>query len=181
MSTPTTLSMPRGMWGEPYRMGVNGAYNTVGENVGAYNTTWALSWQGGCRVLFLQVYRVWSLVLRLDLCALPYFLRPYPGPQRAGVPGWWVPVGSNRAGRMRALSSGSVHPRSKTRVKVGSGVWPSLPIGEAIWRRARDRSERSGRRGGPKPEAGVVPPRPGLPVGDWICLLACHSGTWASP
>ena len=23
--------------GEPYRMGVNGAYNTVGENVGAYN------------------------------------------------------------------------------------------------------------------------------------------------
>ena len=24
--------------GEPYRMGVNGAHNTIGENVGAYNT-----------------------------------------------------------------------------------------------------------------------------------------------
>ena len=24
--------------GEPYRMGVNGTHNTVGENVGAYNT-----------------------------------------------------------------------------------------------------------------------------------------------
>ena len=29
--------MPRGMLGEPYRMGVNDARNTVGENVGAYN------------------------------------------------------------------------------------------------------------------------------------------------
>ena len=27
---------------EPYRMGVNGAHNTVGENAGAYNTVWAL-------------------------------------------------------------------------------------------------------------------------------------------
>ena len=34
--------MPRGMWGEPYRMGVNGAHNTVGENVGAYNTVWVI-------------------------------------------------------------------------------------------------------------------------------------------
>ena len=39
--------------GEPYRMGVNGAHNTVGENVGAYNTAWALLRQGDCRVLFL--------------------------------------------------------------------------------------------------------------------------------
>ena len=48
--------------GEPYHMGVNGAhntigeninaYNTVGKNVSAYNTAWALSCQGGCRVLF---------------------------------------------------------------------------------------------------------------------------------
>ena len=37
--------------GEPYRMGVNGAHNTVGENVGAYNTVLALSCQGGRRVL----------------------------------------------------------------------------------------------------------------------------------
>ena len=26
--------------GVPYRMGVNDAHNTVGENVGAYNTVW---------------------------------------------------------------------------------------------------------------------------------------------
>ena len=48
--------------GGPHRMGVNGAHNTVGENVGAYNTVWALLCQRGCRVLFLQAYRVWSLV-----------------------------------------------------------------------------------------------------------------------
>ena len=29
--------MPRGMWRVPYRMGVNGTHNIVGENVGAYN------------------------------------------------------------------------------------------------------------------------------------------------
>ena len=28
---------------EPYRMGVNGAHNTVGENIGAYNTAWVMS------------------------------------------------------------------------------------------------------------------------------------------
>ena len=67
MSAPTTLLIPGGMQGvlpcspgtvnvgahntvdaqrhvgEPYRMGVNGAHNTVGENVGAYNTAWVLS------------------------------------------------------------------------------------------------------------------------------------------
>ena len=33
-------------------MGVNDAHNTIGENVGAYNTAWVLSYQGGRRVLF---------------------------------------------------------------------------------------------------------------------------------
>ena len=46
--------------GGPHRMGVNSFHNTVGENVGTYNTIWALLYQEGCRVLFLQVYRVWS-------------------------------------------------------------------------------------------------------------------------
>ena len=71
--------------GEPCRMGVNGAHNTVGENIGAYNTAWVLLCQGSRRALFLQVYRVWSLVLWFDLCALPYFLRPFPSPYRAGI------------------------------------------------------------------------------------------------
>ena len=44
MLAPKTLAMPRGMWGEPYRMGVNGVHNTVGGNVGAYNTAWVLSY-----------------------------------------------------------------------------------------------------------------------------------------
>ena len=49
---PTTPSMPQRRVGEPYRKGVNGAHNTVGENVGAYNTARALLCQRGCRVLF---------------------------------------------------------------------------------------------------------------------------------
>ena len=35
-------------------MGVDGAYNTVGENVGAHNTAWVLSCQGGRGVLFCR-------------------------------------------------------------------------------------------------------------------------------
>ena len=176
MSAPTTLSMPRGMWGASYRMGV-----IVGENVGAYNTPWVLSCQGGRRVLFLQVYRIRSPVLRFDLCALPYFLRPFPSPYQAGVPGRLVPVIPDRASQRRAVSRGLAHPRSKTRVGVESGVWPGLPVGEAVRRRAGDRSERSGQRGGPESEAGAIPPQPGLSVGDWFTPLACRLGAWASP
>ena len=80
MSVPITLLMPRGMWGKPNRMRVSDAHNTVGENIGAYNTAWILSCLGGRRVLFLQVYRVRSLVLRFDLYALSYFLCLFPGP-----------------------------------------------------------------------------------------------------
>ena len=158
MSAPTTLSMPRDMWREPYRMGVNGAHNTVGENVGAYNTVLALLCQGGCKALFLQVYRVWSPVLWFDLCALPYFFRPFPSPYRTGVPGWLVPVGSDRASRRRAVSRSLAHLWSEMRVRVGSSVWPGLPVGEAVQRRAGDRSERSGQRCGPESEASAIPP-----------------------
>ena len=160
-------------------MGVNGTHNTIGENVSAYNTAWVLSCQGGCRVLFLQVYRVRSSVLRFDLYALPYFLCSFPGPYRAGVLCRLVPVGSDRASRRRVVSRGLAHPRTKTWVGVGSGVWPGLSVGEAVWRRAGDRSERSGQKGGLESEAGAIPPRPGLSVGDWIAPLACRLGTWA--
>ena len=95
--------------GERYRMGVNGTHNNVGENIGAYNTVWALLCQGGCRVLFLQVYRVRSLVLQFDLCTLPYFFRLFPDPYRAGVPGWLALVGSECASWRRAVSRGLVH------------------------------------------------------------------------
>ena len=146
--------MPRDMWGKPYRKGVNGAHNTVGENVGAYNTAGVLSCQGGRRVLFLQVYKVRSPVLRFDLCALPYFLRPFPGPYRAGVPNQLVLISSNCASWRRVVSRGLAHPQSETRVGVGSGVWPGLPIGEAIQRWAGDRCKRSGQRGGLESENG---------------------------
>ena len=91
-------------------MRVNGAHNTVGENVGAYNTAWVLSCQGSRRVLFLQVYRVRSLILRFDLCALSYFLRPFPSPYQAGVPGRLVLVGSECASWRISASRGLVHP-----------------------------------------------------------------------
>ena len=118
MSAPTTLSMPRGMWEEPYRMGVNGAHNTVEKNIGAYNTMC----QGGCRVLFLQAYRVRSLVSWFDLCALPCFLRLFPGPFRAGVPGRLVPVDSDCASRRRSLSRVFAYPGRRRGVRVGSSA-----------------------------------------------------------
>ena len=75
-----------------------------------------------------------------------------------------VPVGSNCANWRRAISRGLARPRSKTRVRVGSGVWPGLPVREAVRRRARVGSERYsslvrpfGRRG--RLEAGWRPKR----------------------
>jgi len=40
MAVPTTLSMPRGTWGALPYGNFNGAYNTVEENIGAYNTVY---------------------------------------------------------------------------------------------------------------------------------------------
>ena len=51
------------------------------------------------------------MVLWFDLCALPYFLCPFPGPRRAGVPDRLVPVDFDCASRRRAVSRGSAHPR----------------------------------------------------------------------
>ena len=66
--------------------------------------------------------------------------------------------------------------------------WPGLLVREAIRRWAGVGSEHcsffvrlSDRRGGSESEADAVPPRPGLPVGDWIALLTCRLGIWASP
>ena len=62
------------------------------------------------------------LGIAVDLGALLYFFRLFPGPYRAGVPGRLVPVGSDCASRRGAVSRGSAHSRSKKRVGVGSGV-----------------------------------------------------------
>ena len=86
----------------------------------------------------LQVCRVRSLVLLLTLSVLLYLLLLFPSPHQAGVPDRLVPVGSDCASQRRAVSRCSVYPRSETRVRVGSGVWPGLPVGEAgqSWKRA---------------------------------------------
>ena len=120
------------------------------------------------------------LGIAVDLSALPYLLRLFPGPHRAGVPGRLIPVGSDCASWRRAVSRGSVHPRSETWVRVGAR---RRAFGQALRseKRVGVRSERcsssvrpSGRRGGLVSEASIVPPWPGLPVGDWTILLACH-------
>ena len=66
--------------------------------------------------------------------------------------------------------------------------WPGLLVREAIRNWAGDGGKRcssfvrpSGRRGRPESKAGAVPPRPGLPVGDLIALLACRLVIWAGP
>ena len=58
-------------------MGVNDAHNTVGENVGAYNTAWVLLCQGGRRVLFPALVFLVSCWLPQYACFL--FFAVYTG------------------------------------------------------------------------------------------------------
>ena len=60
--------------------------------------------------------------IAVDLSVLAYFLCPFPGPYRAGVPGRLVPVGSDCASWRGAVSRGLAHSQSEKRVRVGSGV-----------------------------------------------------------
>ena len=150
MPASTTLLMPQRHVGGalPYLsdMGVDGAHNTVGENVSAYNTALVPPCQG---VIGYSPTGVQGTVLGIvvDLSALPYFLRLFPGPYRAGVPGRLVPVGSECACWRKAVSRGLVHPQSEMRVGVGSSAL-ARPFGrrgrsEAGWRPKRAlRSER---------------------------------------
>ena len=57
-----------------------------------------------------------------DLCALPYFLRPFPGPFRAGVPGQLVLAGSDCASQRRAVSKVFAYPGRRRGVGVGSSA-----------------------------------------------------------
>ena len=150
MPAPTTLLMPQRHVGGALPclsgMGVDGAHNTVGK-MSAPTTL-----LGSCYAREVAGYYhagVQSTVLGIavDLSASPYFLRPFPGPYRAGVPGRLVPVGSDCASRRGAVSRGLAHSRSEKRVGVGSGVLarPSVQRGypEVDWRPKRAlRSER---------------------------------------
>ena len=90
-------------------MGVDGAHNTVGKM--SVPTTLL----GFCHVREVAGYCPTGVQgmffgIAVDLSALPYFLRPFSGPYRAGVPGRLVPVGPDCASWGRAVSRGSVHP-----------------------------------------------------------------------
>ena len=126
MLAPTTLLMPQRHMGGALPclsiMEVDGAYNTVGEMLAP---TTLLGFCHARKVVGYYPIGVQGTVLSIavDLSALPYFLHPFPGPYRAGVPGRLVLVGSDCASWRKAVSRGLVHPQSEMRVRVGSGVW----------------------------------------------------------
>ena len=99
----------------------------------------------------------------------------YPCPDRAGVPGRLIPVGSDRASRRRAVSRGWAYPRSESVGSESEVVFgPGLPIGEAVRRRLESEvSALVGEVGQSSRRAGAVPPWLDLLVGDWTTLLAC--------
>ena len=70
-------------------MGVDGAYNTVGENVGAYNAAWVLSCQGGRRVLVGRCtgYGPWYCGLTYVPC-LTFSIRFLVLTERESPVGW---------------------------------------------------------------------------------------------
>ena len=104
------------------------------------------------------------LGIAVDLNALPYLLRPFPRSLPSGRP---RSVGPSR---LRLL-------QSEKSCKQGFGASPVEDAGRSRkWCLARP----SSRRGRPESETGVVPPRPGLPLEDWIALLACRLGIWAN-
>ena len=115
-------------------MGVLAApYNTVEGDVGAYNTVCARVATEYCS---MQGMVPGTVVLTCEPCLA--FLRTSSGSYRAGVPGRMAPVGSECAGRRRAVSR---VPTSPGRRDMGSesevGLGAGLPIGEAVWRRLK--------------------------------------------
>ena len=133
--------------GGPYRMGVNGAHNTVEGNVGAYSTVCvraATKYYSFRHAGHGPWYR--GLTCAPWLC----FLRSSPGSFRAGVPGRMAPIGSGRASRRRAVSRVSANPGRRCGVGVGSSVWAKPSDWRGHLEATVIRSECSGRRGGPK-------------------------------
>ena len=121
----------QGHVGGPYRMGVNGAHNTVEGNVGAYNTVCVRAVTEYCS---MQGMVPGTVVLTCESCLA--FLRMFPGLYRAGIPGRLISVGSDRASRRRTVSRGWAYSRSESAGSESEVVFGlGLPIGEAIRRR----------------------------------------------
>ena len=102
-------------------MGVDDVHNTVGENVGAYNTAWVLSCQGGRRVLpgMCTGYGPWYCGLTCVPC-LTFSVHFLVLTERASPVGWLQSALIALDGE--AVSKGSPHSRSEKRVGVVSGV-----------------------------------------------------------
>jgi len=176
-------------YGGPYRMGVNGAHNTVEGNVGAYNTVCVRAVTEYCS---MQGMVPGTVVLTCESCLA--FLRMFPGLYRAGIPGRLISVGSDHASQRRTMSKGWAYPRSESVESESEVVFgPGLPIGEAVRRRLESEvSTPVGEVGRSSRRVGAVPLRPNLPVGDWTALLAhyfrllgrstsCVLPVWAEP
>ena len=161
--------MPRGMWGA-YRMGVNGTHNIVGENVGAYNIVCVREVIEYCFYRCTE-YGPWYRGLTCAPCLT--FLRSFPGPFQAGVPGRLVRVGSGCASRRRAASRVFAYPDRRRGVGVGDSALPGLPVGETIRRRLETEVSALVGEVGQSRQAGAPPPWLDLLAGDWIALLAC--------
>jgi len=135
----------------------------------------------------LQVYRVRFLVLRLTCAPCLTCSARFLGPHRAGLPGLLVLVGSDCQSRRRAVSRGSVHPRSQTWVGVRSSVWLDLPVEEPgqSWKQGLSIGElgQSRKQGLPVGEAGQSRKRALFLLSQAfrlvrrIALLACRSGS----
>ena len=102
-------------------MGVDGAHNIVGEM--SVPTT-LLEFCHAREVTGYYPAGVQGTVpgIAVDLSMLPYFLRPFPGPYRAGIPDRLAPVGSDCASWSRAVSRAFAYPSRSRGIGVGSSA-----------------------------------------------------------
>ena len=106
--------------GVPYRMGVNGAHNIVGE-MSAPTTLFVL---GKLQSTVSTGVQGMFPVSWFDSRALPCFLRLFPGPFRVSVPVRLVLVGSDCASWRRTVSRCLAYPPVGGRgIGVGSGAF----------------------------------------------------------
>ena len=118
MPAPSTLSMPRGMWGAlPYGSQWRPQYYR--KNVGAYNTICVREVAEYC---FCRCTGYSPWYRGLTLCTLLCFLRSFPGPFRAGVPGRLVLVGSGCTSWRRAVSRVFAYPGRRRGVGAESSA-----------------------------------------------------------
>ena len=142
---PIPLSMSRDTWGVLPYGSFSGPYNTVEIDVNAYNT---ICLRVPAEYCSMQGMVPDTVVLTCEPCLA--FLRTSPGSYRAGIPGQMALVGTECAGRRRAVSRVPVIPGRRRGVEVISSVLGQAFQSERPSGGGWSRSERSGRRGGPK-------------------------------